>query len=345
MNKQIVAEAAEWFVEFSTDEVDHATRHRFDEWLRASPTHLQAFLALVPIWEEGTKTPSPATTPEALIAWAQARNNVVPLEASITPTAPPSNQHSFRWSRRRSAALVAGAALAAIILAGGWYATRMPVYATQIGEQRSIELTDGSIVELNAHSRVRVHFSPEMRAVDLLEGQALFRVAKDPARPFVVESDAARVRAIGTEFDVDQRRSGTTVTVLEGRIAVSPGAAAPLSTTPGELLLNVGEQVTLGAQAPPHMTHADAVAVTAWRQRQLVFNKASLRDVAEEFNRYNSRRLTVDDPELQGLVISGVFSSTDPASLVRFLRAQPGMEVTESSREIHVTHQQQSSTR
>lgn len=353
MNKQIIEEAAEWFVEFSTGDADRTTRQEFDDWLRSSPAHLEAYLSLVPIWEDGARVQTPEDlTAKGLIGWARAGGNIRPLQAPMQAGAA-AGRLPRRWTLGRLGASVA-ALCAAVAVLGFWYINGWPTYATQIGEQRSLELADGSIVELNARSRVRVRFSDHVRAVDLLEGQALFRVAKDPLRPFVVRSDATRVRAVGTEFDVDRRRSGTTVTVLEGRVAVwaarhaqddaMAGAAAgpgPEATTrilaaaPGEVLLAVGQQVTIGAQGYARPTHADVGAVTAWRQRQLVFDKASLRDVADEFNRYNARRLTID-PELQDLVVSGVFSSTDPASLVRFLRAQLGMEVVESQREIRV---------
>jgi transmembrane sensor len=107
---------------------------------------------------------------------------------------------------------------------------RGTLYATAIGEQCSIALADGSTIELGARSRVRVHFTDKERDVEFLAGEALFGVAKDPARPFVVTTNNARVRAVGTQFDVHKRTSGTTVTVLEGHVVVySPsGRSDPL---------------------------------------------------------------------------------------------------------------------
>jgi transmembrane sensor len=109
------------------------------------------------------------------------------------------------------------------LMVGGavWYLNvRMPVYATTFGEQRSITLDDGSVVDINSHSKIRVRYSATERDVELLEGQALFRVAKNASRPFWVSSATTRVRAVGTEFDVYKRRSGTVVSVIEGRVAV-----------------------------------------------------------------------------------------------------------------------------
>ncbi len=90
----------------------------------------------------------------------------------------------------------------------------------RIGEQRSIALADGSTLELNSRSKVRVRYSEHERALELLEGQALFRVAKDTSRPFIVSCDGTRVRAVGTQFDVNKKRGGTVVTVVEGQVSV-----------------------------------------------------------------------------------------------------------------------------
>src|SRR5205823_2531257 len=101
--------------------------------------------------------------------------------------------------------------------------------------ERSIALPDGSLIELNARSSVRVRFTSNERAVELFEGQALFRVAKDPARPFIVSSDGKRVRAVGTQFDVYRKKASTTVTVLEGRVTVGRAAAEGTSLPTAQL--------------------------------------------------------------------------------------------------------------
>src|SRR5262249_39042282 len=156
-------------------------------------------------------------------------------------------------------------------------------------------------------SRIRVRFTRERRDIELLEGQALFHVAAENKRPFVVRSGTAQVRAIGTEFDVYRRNEGTTVTVVEGRVAVREEAV------PRTLLLSAGEQVTVAPKTAPHSGKANVAAATAWTQRRLVFNSSPLPQVAEEFNRYNRRQLVIEDPALADFRISGVYSSMDPA--------------------------------
>src|SRR6266853_2602904 len=345
LNAQILEEAADWLVEFSAGDVDAGARQTFDTWLRTSPEHVRAYLELIPIWEEGAlPPPHPDAGPDALIALARSADNIIALTPKAVEVSQPATSSAARLPRRRTAiaasavlACVAGGILAWLVLAHN------PPYTTQVGEQRSIALPDGSLIELNARSSVRVRFTSNERAVELLEGQALFRVAKDPARPFIVASDGTRVRAVGTQFDVYRKKTSTTVTVLEGRVTVArtaaEGTAVPTAqlSTPSEILVSSGEQVTVTATATPRPTRVNLAAATAWTQRRLVFDASTLADVVDEFNRYNAHRLVIRDTTLDSFPISASFSSTDPASLVRFLQAQPGISVVERDDETQIS--------
>ena len=206
------------------------------------------------------------------------------------------------------------------------------VYHAGIGEQRIIALDDGSQVELNARSRIRVRFGGRERSVDLLAGQALFRVAKDKTRPFVVHSGDTAVRAVGTQFDVYRKKSGTIVTVVEGTVAVAPEKARVADRKLA--IVTAGQQVIVTPAALPEPRLADIALATAWTQQRLAFSRASLAEVAEEFNRYNKRQLVIADPSLHEFRISGNFPSADPTPLLSFLRVQPGIRVTETEDEI-----------
>ncbi len=239
--------------------------------------------------------------------------------------------------RFSSRALLA-AAIAVVCVGLGVFAwlNRAPVYSTGIGEQRSLTLDDGSMVTLDTRSRIRVRFSPRERNIDLLEGQALFRVAKNDRQPFVVQSDAAAVRAVGTEFDMYRQRAGLTVTVLQGRVAVTASSSGQRRADDA-VLVPAGQQVAvLGSAKVTPSAVADVAAATAWTQRRLIFESTPLAVVVEEFNRYNTRRLVIADPGLSSFHVSGVFSSTDPALLVQFLRLQAGIAVRESDQEIDI---------
>jgi transmembrane sensor len=402
LNRQILDEASEWFVDFRVGDVDTAARERFDEWLRRSPEHIRAYWEIAKTYVELPEAPAPGKLDvAALIAYAHSDANVVPLHSRA------SEIHALRLSKSRGPLdegeagrppssrfrqpFFAAAAVAFAVVIGGavwWQAHRYPLYSTDIGERRSITLSDGSTVDLNARSQLRVEFSETERRVDLLDGQALFQVAKDKQRPFIVHSRDATVRAVGTQFDVYRKDSGTTITVLEGRVAVystahsdqPPTASEPTPSESnaasqhqpprasmkdsfssrssgsnahidsavsnsglsdpsgsGAIFLDAGEQVTVmpDAAGTPMPQHADVLATTAWMQRKLIFDGSKLSEVVSEFNRYNRRQLVIEDPKLANFQISGVYSSTDPTSLMRFLEDQ-GLRVTTTDSEVRV---------
>jgi transmembrane sensor len=210
-------------------------------------------------------------------------------------------------------------------------------YSTGIGEQRTIQLLDGSTVELNARSKVQVRLTDRRRDVELIEGQALFSVAKDKQRPFVVRAGDAQVRAVGTEFDVYKKQAGTVVTVVEGRVETYSGVDGADAAA---IMLSAGEQLTVLKHAVTKPTRADTAAATAWVHKRLIFEETPLNEVAEEFNRDNRRPLAIDDAELQTLKISGVYSSTDPASLINFLRSQRSINVIETENQVRVVRRE-----
>jgi transmembrane sensor len=373
-NTQIYEEACEWFIDCRAGDLDEAARYDFDCWLRKSPEHLNAYLELAAIWNEGPSLdPAGKFDRDTLIAQAALdRDNVVALPSrtiisdtsmyDVAPRAVHAVSEGPRWYRRRRLAAMAASIVFALTATAilSLDTLRIPTYATAIGEQRSLVLKDGSTVELNSRSKIAVRYSKQFRQVELLEGQALFRVAKDANRPFVVKVGATLVRAVGTEFDVYQKRDGTVVTVVEGQVAIltdhpvtlpDHGVPTTRASAPrphnlqfpaidprriGNIVIAAGEQLTVTPKEIQMAEHPNIANATAWTQRQLVFESASLADVAEEFNRYNDRQLIVGDPALETFHVSGVFSSTDPASLIRFLRARPGLRIVETQSQIRI---------
>jgi transmembrane sensor len=331
LKANILNEASQWFVEFRGGNVSGSTRARFDEWLRRSPEHIQAYLDVAAGWSElPTADPLGKIDIEALVARACATpdDNVI----SLTP------RPSRRYNGRRWLAWGVAASLCVLSAILGLIEWRGHTYSTGVGEQRTIWLADGSTAELNALSRIRVRLSKTGREIELAEGQVLFHVAKDSTRPFIVRSGATTIRVVGTEFDVYRKSTGTVVTVLEGRVAV---ADAHTTQADSQELLSAGEQVIVTAQQIQKPHSADVAVSTAWVQKRLVFDETPLAEVAEQFNRYSSRRLVIADPELSKLGISGVYSAADPDSLLGFLRMQPSLAVSESDGEIRVTRRGQ----
>lgn len=333
----IIAEASTWFIEFRAGDVDGDARLRFIEWLRRSPEHIHAYLEISGVWADlPTADPEGKIDIAALIERARSAPDVVALPSERNPpsAAPPAVKPHTAWRPRRAAVALAAVVLFAIAAVVFLESNKYNgVYTTGIGEQRTVQLLDGSTVELNARSTIQVRLTAEQRDVTLLEGQALFRVAKDKQRPFVVQAGDAQVRAVGTEFDVYKKQAATVVTVVEGRVETyddlnTPGTAA--------IVLSAGEQLTVLPHVVTKPTRTDTAVATAWVQKRLIFEETPLSDVAEEFNRYNRRPLTIDDGELGSLKISGVYSSTDPASLINFLRSQNSIQVVETEKQVRV---------
>src|SRR5581483_967004 len=193
-NHQISEEAAEWFVEFRTEEPDAQQRRSFDAWVRRSPDHLRAYIELAALWHDAAAVPAARTLDtETLIARARADTTVVAISPGSCRAG---NEPALSEPVAQSARPLGGVrrwSVAAAVLVGLFVAAApltlmrlqdRPTYATEVGEQRSIRLTDGSTVVLNARSRLRVDFTRDQRTVELLEGQAFFQVSKHLDRPF-----------------------------------------------------------------------------------------------------------------------------------------------------------------
>lgn len=332
--EQAVEEAAEWLAEAADGELDFERRQAFSRWLRRSPENIAAYLEVAAFWAEVPQGAPPGGFDIAkLVAEAKAEETVVAL-AGVSAEMPGGDASAIRatrtaaWRRYAAAAVVVATVGASVLVT---WQVRGESFRTDIGEQRSLTLVDGSTVQLNARTRLRVRMDDEVRSVTLEEGQALFTVAKDAARPFVVTSGEVRVRAVGTQFDVDRRTTRTTVTVLEGLVAVGGRPEVPAMELPA------GQRLVVRAGDFESPEAVNVATATAWTDRRLVFQGTPLGEVVEDFNRFSRRPLVVDDAELAALAISGVYTSTDPASLIRFLRAQPGIRVNESHSRIVIT--------
>jgi transmembrane sensor len=201
-------------------------------------------------------------------------------------------------------------------------------YATEIGEQRRVVLPDGSGVQLNTDTELRLLFSEELRQVTLVRGEAIFDVEKDPARPFRVISGTAVVEAIGTRFNVYRKQDQIVVTVVEGRVAVSPAvdepagvAEEPVGGAPSSAVeLDAGTAVTVTEDGTfDEPAPADVERATSWTRRRMIFEDDTLDTVVTEFNRYNVDPIVVTDPTLGDRRITGIFNIDDPDAFVALL--------------------------
>jgi transmembrane sensor len=323
----VIEEASQWLVRLNSPEVSLDERRQFVAWLKRSPVHLQEYLRLEQTWAAlgEVDADKSLSVPELLAA---EDSNVVELAPeSATLVAAPGQ----RSVRRFSAALAACLVFAVAVMLS-FQALVPGRYSTGIGEQRTIRLEDGSTIALNTDTAIRVELSDTMRRVTLLRGEALFTVAKDPARPFRVVSDRAIAQAIGTSFVVRRNDGDTVVTVIEGEVAVARFEQLDLSDrgdVPAQALrLAAGVRAAVVAQEIQTSPVPNLAAVTAWKSGRLIFEGQPLSEVVAEFNRYNRMQLLLEDSALSDEPLSGTFDADDPQALVRFLEHAGVVETT-----------------
>jgi len=243
-----------------------------------------------------------------------------------------------RWAlpgARRPQALK-WAAVAAVLATCGivWqlspYGYEPGTYKTGFGEQKVVELSDHSHITLDARTQLRVRFSADARIVELLDGQAQFSVAKDPARPFKVQAGAKTIIAVGTVFDVEYVDAQVHVAMVEGRVAVlteakRAGVTSDADSKPNELSpieLSAGEALAARPNgAVTVLPHADMEAATAWRQGKVIFRDEALNDAVHRLNRYSRQQVIVDDPVLARMKVSGVFDSGDARAFAEAMQS------------------------
>lgn len=328
----IAEQAAQWLADLN-DRGD-AVERSFMEWVKQSPRHVEEFLFANSIWHEVSQLRSPKLDVDALVARALTeveQSNIVAMPnapVGSTETADPSlhRRHSHRrWFGGLAASVLLIFAVAICFSLG----LRNTAYSTAVGEQRSIPLADGSVIHLNTSSRVEVHYSKQERTVSLVEGEALFSVQPDAARPFVVIVEDMQVRALGTEFNVYRREHGTEVAVRSGKVQITKVAHSEIRT-PDEppTLLTAGQEAHIEEGGKMSKTDADMEIALAWRDRRLVFVGEPLETVATEFNRYNRRQIEVQGTSARQKLLSGTFSADDPESLLLFLQGLDDLTVT-----------------
>jgi transmembrane sensor len=239
----------------------------------------------------------------------------------------------------------------AAVGAVAWYSyerTGWHEYTTDFGGLSRIVLDDGSIVNLNTNTQMRVQLTAEQRHIVLERGEALFKVAHDTTRPFDVDAGDTTVRAVGTEFSVRVREPAEAsggakdieVLVKEGRVAIDPPKKNAKPLERAEQLpktistLSAGEAVTITATRvtteQPQMqvqkvAEADVDKKLLWTEGRLWFERQTLKDVVTEFNRYNRRQMVIADPAIENLRIGGGFEATDPESFIAALETTFGI--------------------
>jgi transmembrane sensor len=340
MERHALKDAADWFVRLQDRKVNAGTRERFTEWLLISPDHVAAYFEVTQVYGRVGESIRGSSIGD-LVAAAKADTEPSNVIALSTDFHAPAEEPTRTPIRRRipGLRLAIAASLLAVILVASWQVFPLlsqPHFVTQIGEQRSVPLEDGSLVYLNTDSDLTVDLSGPERRITLTKGEARFTVAKDPKRPFIVSTKHASVRALGTIFNVQTGGERTAVSVIEGRIEVTGqaemtslrGMQAQNSGHMMQLVLRTGEQAMvtqLGRVVRDNVSRIDRVM--AWPNGQLAFRDEPLIDLVTDFNRYHRLPLRISDPELAAHRVSGTFDAYDRLSLIQFLERYEGVRV------------------
>ncbi len=331
--KKAEEEASHWIARLDADDVSAEDRAAVELWRRAHPLNARAFEELSTTWRR------------FLSAAASAQHARAAGDSGLSGAA-----RSVGAARRRSwvgAALAAAAIVATVSTVAYLHSSQsLPSYSAAVGEQVTIPLSDGSFLELNSNSLVRVDFSSRARIIQLDRGEVFFRVAHDPNRPFWVTAGGGWVRDVGTEFDVYLKAKSIQVTVRQGTVSAGEGAQALGDTRPDEqhlqswVTLSGGQQADLEAgSARKRALSANELAdAVAWRSGTVYFENRPLAEVAAELNRYSAHPLILEDTPLRTLSVGGAFRAGPQGSdaLVRMLEQNFDVRVQRDASGIHL---------
>jgi transmembrane sensor len=284
---------------------------------------------------------------------------------------PRARRLGMRWMAGMAAALlIAFGAVLWVAGPGDW-----ETYSTKVGEQRALELADGSIVHLNTDSKIAVRLTDTSRTVRLTQGEAFFTVEHDAKRPFLVHAADAVIQAIGTRFDVYRRPNSTRVSVIEGLVQISGGGdpvpafplqrvrqgtgssaddephrspSVPSSAIKEEARMSKAQLLAAGEAADisikgevSRRETVDALNAVAWRQRRLIFEEDTLGDIAAEFNRYNATlKIRVLGAAAVNEHFSGTFDADAPEAVMQALVGDSKLSVERIGNEI-VIHERE----
>ncbi|MGQ9370203.1 FecR family protein [Azospirillum sp. ST 5-10] len=305
--------AQDWFLRLSSGDVAEADRRAFAAWREADPRHAAAYAEIEGLWHE-----------------------VAPLEAAFAPRgragprqeAPAVGRQRARpWRRPTLAAGVAGACLALLVTTGIVQPMGMLAdHYSGIGHRHVLTLPDGTVAHLNTDTAIDVAYSPGLRQVRLLRGEAYFEVRKDAARPFEVAAEGGRTTAVGTAFVVRDAGAAAVVTVAEGTVRVDSPAAAGVERG---VLVTAGQQVRYGAgDRPGTVRTLDPATETAWLRGQIVIRNRPLADALAEIGRYRAGRIVLlrDGSDLQPVTARVALDDLDGG--IDALAATHGLSVT-----------------
>ena len=288
-------EAARWHARLGKSRVSADTVTAFFAW-RKDPVNADAYQRVEQIWSKAGDLRGRSGIDAALASAMEKR-------ARAKPSA-----RTFGWSAAVLALLVGGCGLVFWLHGQG-----RTSYETSVGEQRVVELADGSTVRLDTDTEIQVRYAAGRRGVVLERGQALFTVARDPSRPFIVHSGETAVTAVGTVFDVRRNGAAVKVVLVSGAVDVA-FEAAPAKR------MSAGQQAVL-SRGRAEIAPVDVEAATSWTDGRLLFRDRPLGEAVSEVNRYLDKPVSLGSPELARVPINGMFRVGDRAAFVEAVSA------------------------
>jgi transmembrane sensor len=304
-------EAIAWHIRVSADDATEALWEEFTAWLEADPANRAAF-DQVEDFDTGLELP-PGAAADAL-----------PLASVRAARSDERHKRSGRLWLGVAAGLLAASFVIAVFTMP--FGTDETEYATRIGEMRTVMLLDGSRVDINTDSRLRVQVDKAVRQVTLERGEALFSVARNEGRPFIVTAGDRKIRDVGTVFDVLSAGNAITVVVAEGRVAVSSthdtSEREAVAISAGNMLTH--SEVT-GLTTVAQVDPADALA---WRKGYLVYRNAPLSRIVGDLNRYYPARVGFADDKASVMRFSGVLRLDSETELLGHLSRFLPLSVT-----------------
>jgi transmembrane sensor len=302
----IPEQAAEWLLRWHCGDLSIAERFEYLTWLKTSPVHIAETLRMCRLysWLEATKLKLFVTNEDNF-------SNVVELPPLRDRAA--GGTSSAGWQSLWKVRIAAGAAaigLSALLALGAKIVWFDHTLRTEASEWRSIQLADGSSVSAAPYTQIHHAIGDDERLINLEQGSAVFKVAKDPSRPFLVDTGIVVVKATGTEFGVEHHAGTVTVTVSEGSVAVLSGQSGTADFA--SVSLEMDEQLTISGEREPAFAKVDAVEYLEWGRGVLRFrNGNEVRQAVERFNRSNEVQIVVDSVTGERQ-IRGVFKLNDP---------------------------------
>jgi len=347
-DRQILDEALDWSIRLDEPPQsacnpfpDTAACNRaFFKWLEQSDHHLRIFLEVLEIEGAVRDLDEQSIARIRHMTDLHLANTRRKLATEVCAAESPSDAGVMSTRVRWAWIIALGGPVAAVVLV--LFATsRLPVsthspkpavYATDIGQQRTETLSDGTSITLNTDSQVQVYYSNNARNVHLTRGETYFKVTHDPRRPFTVTARDAYIRDVGTEFSVQESAAGVNVTVASGQVQAGAGLTkdepAGNGVSARGTVLSAGEMATISSGKVQRISGRNVADALAWTEGRLVFSEDRLDFVAEQFNRYNpAHRLRVEGPVAKATLVTGGYNFHRYDEILRFARAKSHLVV------------------